>query len=634
MGIRDALERIVNIILIFMIVCLGFVMRCELFHITIYDSIYSKFGSMKIDYNEDQLSELKQDLINLSNEGNWICYPVFEKESELETKLSIYVNSDEAKNYFIKKTSLKERKYKSLLNGNLSIIYKNMDELSIDEISSNNSFLILNNSKETKKILSEKYETISQGKSLINENDMIIIVWTLIGIMILIISLITVFRRKKSIILRAVYGENLKEIVIKSFLLDLIIYELIYIVAKLFVFKFISGDYRAILAFCIYQICVILAALCNFLLLKMNIKAVFSNINDNKNALMFLYFIKLLAFSLVVFSLATNISSIGKNTFKTAQKKQIESIKDDVFITDTSLNFIDYDVWDVLNESDLNIKLCMKINDGKYPYIIVNESAIDLLPDNIKQLISENQNEESDCLIIHSKKKTIFIPEVEGIMSMNELDDFSLEELEYSQNISMLCIGNSQYNRFENVSNPTIIYLKGTVDIPKQMYAANRTVIYGHSKEEIENLLGDSQYKDSLIISKVGDIYDYQMSFIKRLVSFLASLCVLVIILELVMIIQMLGLEFREYAMEHAVKEMLGLSFFERNKYLLLKMNIGNVLAILVAIGIGVATGIFSIITTIIIGLILDIIENVIIALFIIRQEKISMVKTLKGGCL
>ena len=60
----------------------------------------------------------------------------------------------------------------------------------------------------------------------------------------------------------------------------------------------------------------------------------------------------------------------------------------------------------------------------------------------------------------------------------------------------------------------------------------------------------------------------------------------------------------------------------------------GNALAILVAIGIGVVTGIFSIITTIIIGLILDIIENVIIALFIIRQEKISMVKTLKGGCL
>lgn len=270
-----------------------------------------------------------------------------------------------------------------------------------------------------------------------------------------------------------------------------------------------------------------------------------------------------------------------KNTFKTTQSKQIETIKDDVFITDTSLNFIDYDVWDVLNESNLNIKLCMKINDGKYPYIFVTESAIDLLPDSIKQLISENQNEESDCLIIHNKKKAIFMPEVEGIMSMNELDDFSLEELEYSKNISMLCIGNSQYNRFENVSNPTIIYLKGSVDIPKQMYAANMTVIYGHSKEEIENLLEDSQYKDSLIISKVGDVYDYQMSFIKRLVSFLASLCVLVIILELVMIIQMLGLEFREYAMEHAVKEMLGLSFFVRNKYLLLKMNIGNFLAIL-----------------------------------------------------
>jgi len=100
------------------------------------------------------------------------------------------------------------------------------------------------------------------------------------------------------------------------------------------------------------------------------------------------------------------------------------------------------------------------------------------------------------------------------------------------------------------------------------------------------------------------------------------------------MIVWMLRMEFREYAMEHAIRELVGQGFFERNRYLIFKMNIGNLLAIIVVVGIAVFMGILEIKSTIIIGLILDIVENLIIAAFILRQERLSMVKTLKGGCL
>ncbi len=633
MGIRDALERIINIFLIFMIVCLGFVMRCELFHITIYDEIYNLYANLKIDYDENQLADLKTDLKSMGNDGDLLCYPLFTKKSELETELDIYVNNDKAKEIFIKETGIKEKKYESLLNGNLSVFYKNIEELADNNTANNSCFLLLNNESSAKEKLSLKYNVMSLPKAVSNEEDMIIIVWTLIGIMIFIISLILVFRRKKEFSLRAVYGESLASIVAKSFVLDLISYELIYLFARIFVFNFISGDYKSKLAFFIYQLFIIAAALTNFLVLKLNIRAIFSNVNDNKNAIYFLYFIKIIAFSLVLFSLVTNISSVDKNTFNSSQKNKIESIENDVFITDTSLNLYDDGIWNKLDASDLNIKLCMKISDGKNPYVFVSESAIDLLPDYIKNEL-ENNKSDGDIVLIHSNKAPVFSPDIEGILSMNDLENLHWDELSYNENVNMLCIANGQYNRFENVKNPTIIYLKENVEIPKQLYLANRAVIYGHTEVTIREILKKNGIDNQLIISRVGDIYDYQISFIKRLVSFLSSLCVLVLILELTMIVWMLRMEFREYAMEHAIRELVGQGFFERNRYLIFKMNIGNLLAIIVVVGIAVFMGTLEIKSTIIIGLILDIVENLTIAAFILRQEKLSMIKTLKGGCL
>ena len=156
MGIRDALERIINIFLIFLIVCLGFVMRCELFHITIYDEIYNLYANLKIDYDENQLADLKTDLKSMGNDGDLLCYPLFTKKSELETELDIYVNNDKAKEIFIKETGIKEKKYESLLNGNLSVFYKNIEELADNNTANNSCFLLLNNEASTKEKLSLK----------------------------------------------------------------------------------------------------------------------------------------------------------------------------------------------------------------------------------------------------------------------------------------------------------------------------------------------------------------------------------------------------------------------------------------------------------------------------------------------
>lgn len=69
MEFRNALERIIKCIPVFMILVLGFVMRCELFHATIPNELLAIYPAMQCSVDESEYGAFIQSLRDLGDSG-------------------------------------------------------------------------------------------------------------------------------------------------------------------------------------------------------------------------------------------------------------------------------------------------------------------------------------------------------------------------------------------------------------------------------------------------------------------------------------------------------------------------------------------------------------------------------------
>ncbi len=64
------------------------------------------------------------------------------------------------------------------------------------------------------------------------------------------------------------------------------------------------------------------------------------------------------------------------------------------------------------------------------------------------------------------------------------------------------------------------------------------------------------------MLTNVGEDYIYSHSFLVKLIGFISSLCVLVLLLDIAIIISEAKMEFRLNAMEISLKKVLGIIAF------------------------------------------------------------------------
>ena len=83
--------------------------------------------------------------------------------------------------------------------------------------------------------------------------------------------------------------------------------------------------------------------------------------------------------------------------------------------------------------------------------------------------------------------------------------------------------------------------------------------------KKYEDMLGNYQ----LVITNVHEQYLYNHTFLIKLVGFLSSLCTIVLLLNIMIIVTVSRLEFRENAMKISLMKIFGYSLFERHKTLL-----------------------------------------------------------------
>ena len=190
-------------------------------------------------------------------------------------------------------------------------------------------------------------------------------------------------------------------------------------------------------------------------------------------------------------------------------------------------------------------------------------------------------------------------------------------------------------------TNPIVIYQANEAVALNGSYIETGTyngeVIYGCDESTIRNAA--KKYAEQLgshyfMLTNVGEDYTYSHSFLVKLIGFISSLCVLVLLLDIAIIISEVKMEFRLNAMEISLKKVLGYRFYERHKRFISVNLIENIAVVILICIVSLFISNASVGIALLVGALLTIIEMAIIFTNVMWVEKTNISKSLKGGCL
>lgn len=653
METRNAMERIVRAIPIGMILILGFVMRCELFHANLSDTLYAAYPSMMCNVEEGEFQQFMNEVMQDSQNTGVSCFLVQNNtESRLEHTITIYTSENSiTKKILQKKYAIQDGTYKSLLNGLTKICVLPFTELSYADFQSNPNIGVINITGDVTKLykqLEQNYTVAYPRIIQSDETDMIVIVWLLIAICVILVSGSSIVRKKKQYMIRVVYGEDLGGLVVKSMLVDGIVYGMLYVSTKIFVNQFCSGDYKPHIACCLYVIGCVIAISLNGLFFKMSPRSVFSNTTENRATLVFLNICKFLAFAVVVFSIATNIDTLGKSLHIIGTDKLYMQYQEDCFMTieeDSSLinengrktgdrEKAVAEIWENIYGTEYHTVqpvIAMRITSNP-TVVLMNCYAKSLLPGSL-----QNPKIGDGVTVFYPKSWRNIGHEMQFLLGLyaENSENVDWQMIQYSDRLSVPYIASEDMSVFSEVGNPVIIYCGEQVTFQSTMFQNHQNVIYQwKDAKKIDEALKLSENQLKMVTTNVGEYSVYQMQFVRQMLRFFSSLCIFILLLEIAITITLCNMEFKLHGMEYALKKVYGYSFFNRNRGYIWKSNIGNILLVSSLAIMGGITQTARPGTYILVGFLVICIENGITIAYILYREKQSVRKILKGGCL
>lgn len=647
--------KIIKNIFLFCFLIFGFIMQSEIFQNELFNFSTAYYKASSFEVSTENIQDFLDDAQKASSKNNVEVFTYYKEiKSKFRFTLHIYGDSDVIRKSIKDVANVEEKEYTSLISGISDVKYHDLKELEPESVNYENFICYIGDEDEvnsTYKDLEAKYNLTSPQYWNATEKDMIIIVWGMISLLMIIMNLVEVIRRKKEIAVRVLFGESVSSIVFKTAIINLVSSIVLFILAKLLMLNFISGAYENKLIILIYLLGVALSTLPYFIFYSMDIKKLLSNATDEKGSMYLLYALKLIAGALTIITLITNISSINGNLFadgsllKSYYNANYLRVQTEGFDLDKEQKF-----WDEVYEKEysvMNPSICINILNGKNDVVFVNNNGKDMLQ-GFKESVEKESLDENDLIIFIPKGKSY---EENKMLAYDRLDfcfkypkedfkDWKIKYVEYSDYKYFSYLDNNSIDGIERTKNPIIIYQLNNdlkIDGANLQSYKGEAILFNTTKENLEEIC--SKYEDILgnynqVITNVEDQYNYNHTFLVKLLAFLSSLCVVIIFLDIAIILAVSQLEFRRNAMKISLMKILGYGIFNRHKSFLSLIMIENLVIFTGFLILSLISKRIDTEITILVSALVILIEFIIIIFNIIRIERTNVQKSLKGGCL
>lgn len=647
--------KIIKNIFLFCFLIFGFIMQSEVFQNELFNFSTAYYKASRFEVSSENIQDFLDDAQKASSKNNVEVFSYYEEiKSKFRFTLHIYGDSDVIRKSIKDVANVEEKEYTSLISGITDVKYHDLKELEPESVNYENFICYIGDEtavNSTYKDLESKYNLTSPQYWNATEKDMMIIVWGMISLLMIIMNLVEVIRRKKEIAVRVLFGESVSSIVFKTAIINLVSSIVIFILAKLLMLNFISGAYENKLIILIYLVGVALSTLPYFIFYSMDIKKLLSNATDSKGSMYLLYALKLIAGALTIITLITNISSINGDLFadgsllKSYYNANYLRVQTEGFDHDKEQKF-----WDEVYEKEysaMNPSICINILNGKNDVIFVNNNGKDMLQ-GFKESVEKESSDENDLIIFIPKGKSY---EENKMLAYDRLDfcfkypkedfkDWKIKYEEYSDSKYFSYLDNNSIDGIERTKNPILIYQLNNdlkIDGANLQSYKGEAILFNTSKENLEEIC--KKYENILgnynqVITNVEDQYNYNHTFLVKLLAFLSSLCVVIIFLDIAIILAVSQLEFRRNAMKISLMKILGYGIFNRHKSFLRLIMVENLVIFTGFLILSLISKRIDTRITILVSALVILIEFIIIIFNIIRIERTNVQKSLKGGCL
>lgn len=655
----------IKFIILSLALMLGFIMQCEVFQTQLWCFDKADYKVSTYNVSPEQKQEFLEELSETAKKNGVSIFATFmSMETDYEMVLHIYGNEQEIRKTLAKISRVEERTYHSLFNGITDVRFHSFAEFSDLEYGENFISYIGEDEKVQKvyEEMSAKYDLSYPDFFEATENDWISTVWVLIVLLVIVMNCVEVIRRKKEVVIRISQGEGVGRIIGKAILTDILLYGIAYFVTRKFVFCFMSGEYNPKLALTIYIIGCLLSVMLYFAFAFYDIRKAFSNVNDAAGVLYLMYGLKCVVTVLTIFTLVTNLDNLYDTFFGSNEQVVMSQYEDYSYFRLIDLGGFDEDeweqreqfyetVWNDIYESDidkLNPVVCANVLEDETDYIFLNKNAEAMLQGFSEMLTPEL--EKADVIVFVPKSlETEAIKEdvKDGLCGFMENDftetDFNTLDIQYvpyNKRQKYAYFSDNSALGVETTVNPLLIYANSEnieLNGANTVNYAGNYIMYDMTDQELKDL--EEKYKFSengfeVVRTNVKAAYEYRRSFVVRLISFLSSLCVVVLILQIILILTINALEYRIHALELSLKKVLGYGLWSKNKKIILCSAGIDVFATVVLCVAEIFVNLINIRLCIVVGLALACIELFVIGWNVFWLEKENVHKALKGGCL
>lgn len=647
--------KIVKNICIFCFLIFGFVMQAEVFQGELWNFSTAYFMASRYEVSSENLTYFLKDVSQVSSKYHvHVFFYYNEVKTQFRSTLHIYADDEVVCQVIKNVANVEEKEYTSFISGITDVKYQTLQEL--DETSAGyECFLSYIGEDEaigsTYQELATKYNLTTPQYWNSTECDMIFIVWGMIILLMIILNVIEVIRRKKEIVVRISFGESVSAIVLKEVINNAIWNVGLFIIAKLFLLRFISGAYENRLVMLLYLIGTMLSILPYYSFYFLNIRKAFANVTQPTVSLYLLYGLKMVACIATIFTISTNFNSIQRNWFaddnllKSYQNLNYFMIQTEDFNEENENNF-----WSMLYKKEyerLNPVICIKVLEDKSDVIFVNQNGKKMLQ-GLEEKLQVVDIGTDDVVIfipkgkLYEEKKKTALEELDFCFDSSEYDlkQLNIRYLEYSETEYFSYLETSSKDGIERTKNPIIIYqVNNNVKINGSNLEKYKggAILFQCTDKKLKQISKKYEYLlgvYALIITNVKEQYEYNHAFLVKFLGFLSSLCIIVMMLDISIIVAVSRLEFRKNAMEISLMKILGYSLFERHRTFLRLVTIENSVIFLGMFIFSILSARMSVWICLGVSTFVMLLEFVIAILNIVNIEKVNVQKSLKGGCL
>lgn len=615
--------------------------------IVIEDEFYVTTFYMQPDTQSDKMLE---DIYEAAKQNNVSVFKIQHMvKNEFQTQLMIYADKD-TKHILEKSYFLQEGDFKSLFSGRTTIKYVDYFSAKSEYVENDQKYYLIGDRTgmtNMKEELVERYAgSFPKAGSETNRShmkNMLYLTWMIGLFVIVLLSLFDSIFQSKENMVRISLGEKVQNIILKNVGVDTLGIIVCYIICRVCYFG-ITGLHIFVSEMNVYiMILLIINSLAYLTIYRVDIKKSFSNVPVSNKVLLLNYIIKVITTIGVVLVLATNFMVIQDAYHYYQQKDFFDEYKDYSYvelkngsqshIEGTAYDRIisefyykNYKTMDIIALSyqfELEDRPCVCANGNSWKYLQKNIPEIDVLD--------------------HADKNFILVPQDYTLTKENEefLAAYFHGEYQivpYQTRIKLVMQNQLVMQGSELVDSPVIWYdgrqTFTNEDCEEELFFTLGQLLVKTDSMQLEDYFKENNIEIDYTLTNVKEAFTYHWLILKRMMMINIILSILFLVLDGLISITIIHLEYQVNAIELALKKIMGYTVFSRNKALY---------------GITVGCNLFCLVSCLIISFvmkmgdwniiiaevfILTLLQSGMIALFSYKEEKENIQKTLKGGCL